>query len=41
MFVKENKVSIIAVIEQKVKEDIASKIARKIVPGWNHQANYE
>lgn len=41
LFMKENKVSIIAVIEHKVKENVASRIIQKIAPGWKFEANYE
>ncbi|KAK4732287.1 hypothetical protein R3W88_025275 [Solanum pinnatisectum] len=41
LFVKENKVSIIAVLEHKIKENMANKIVRKTLPGWKYEANYE
>lgn len=41
LFMKINKVSIIAIIEHKIKENIASRVILKIAPGWLYAANYE
>lgn len=41
MFVKENKVSIIAILERKIKENMENRVVRKIVPGWKFEANHE
>jgi len=41
LFVKENNVSILAVLEYKIKGNMANRIVKKIVPGWKYEANYE
>ncbi|KAH0761484.1 hypothetical protein KY290_017557 [Solanum tuberosum] len=41
LFVEENNVSIIEILEHKIKENTTHGIVKKIVPGWKYEANYE
>ncbi|XP_060178324.1 uncharacterized protein LOC132608297 [Lycium barbarum] len=40
VFIKENKVGVIAIVEHRVKEIRADKLIKKLVPGWSWCNNY-
>ncbi|KAH0664989.1 hypothetical protein KY285_026195 [Solanum tuberosum] len=40
LFMRENNVSIIAILEHKIKEGLANKIFQKVAPGWRYEGNY-
>lgn len=37
---KENNVSIISMIEHKVKKDLASRVIQQVAPRWKYEKNY-
>lgn len=41
LFMKENKVDIIVLLEHKIKEQKPEKIIQKIAQGWKWETNYE
>lgn len=40
-FIRENRISIIAIVEYRVQEKYSSKIINKIAPKWKWCTNYE
>lgn len=41
LFMKENNVSSIAILEHKVKEGLANEMIQKVALGWRYEENYE